>query len=450
MDAVNNLLTPPGFKFLHLISYLVYFMLLFHLPYMGMVLGSSVFSVAYRKWKPELSNDFIKLALGETAKPWIWIGFGLLPPVSLAFLYKLLLFNTPISIHLYLLRILVLLVVGFVLLTFYSTAEKWLVPKILKNKNLVLLAGGAAVLLLMGYCFHLVNLMALLVFPEKWPFLKFLVPFPLFSITPVIHFGGFLFLSFIMTGAAILFFYYKWPERRLSEDTPHYNFLKYHGYGLLLAGALLMPLVIFWDLYTLPGYSLSISVFVISALIVLVLFLILAAAAVMIKNYNTPVPRFSVIVFLLALLLFGLVIGKDRTLQANSSRETIAVLTSDAQKARNEIIAQREEIYAKSMKIDEKLGEQIYNERCTACHSFDRKIYGPPFNSVLPQYINKQDELIAFLKNPKRVNPEYPAMPNPGLTTIQIKSVVKFLMIKMGVTTPETPETPKEKGDKGE
>ncbi len=450
MDAMNNLLTPPGFKFLHLISYLVYFMLLVHLPYMGMVLGSSVFSVAYRKWKPELSNDFIKLALGENARPWIWIGFGLLPPVSLAFLYKLLLFNTPIAIHLYLLRILVLLVLGFILLSFYCTAEKWRVPGILENKNLVPAAGGLGVLLLMGYCFHLVDLMALLVFPEKWPFLKFPVPFPLFSITPVIHFGRFLFLSFIMTGAAVLFFYYKWPERRLPEDTPHYNLLKYHGYGFLLGGALLMPLVIFWDLYTLPGYSLSVSVFVISALIVLVLFLILAAAAVMIKNYTSPVPRFSVTVFLLALLLFGLVIGKDRTLQTNSSRETIAVLTSGAEKARNKIIAQREELYATSMKIDEKLGEQIYNERCTACHRFDRKTLGPPFNSVLPKYVNKQDELIAFLKNPGKIDPEYPAMPNPGLTTIQIKSVVKFLMIKMGTAVPETPEIPEEKKDKGE
>ena len=56
----------------------------------------------------------------------------------------------------------------------------------------------------------------------------------------------------------------------------------------------------------------------------------------MIKNFRTPIPRFSVISFLLALLLFGMVIGKDRMLQANASRETFAVLASDAEKARNE------------------------------------------------------------------------------------------------------------------
>jgi cytochrome c len=421
-----------AFKYLHLVSYLVYFMLLVHFPYMGMVLGSSVLSLVYSKRKPEVSKDFMRLAIG---RPRIWLTFGLLPLASLAFLYKMLLHNTPVHIHLYLLRLLGILALGFILLTFYTIGIKWRI-----------LAGSAGVLLVLFYCFHFINLMALLIFPEKWVFIKEPIPFPLFSITPIIHFGGFLCLSLIITGAAVLFFYYKWPEKQLPADTPHYSFLKYHGYGLMLAGSLLMPVVISWDLYTLPGYSLSIGVFVISALIIITLFLLLAAAVVMIKNYSTPIPRFGIISFLLTLLLFGLVIGKDRTLQANANHETFAVLASDAQKARNEAVAQREELYSQAMKIDEKLGEKIFNDVCTACHRFDQKILGPPFNDVLAKYIDKQDDLIAFIKNPKKINSQYPAMPNPGLTTIQTKSVVKFLMIKMGVKTQEQ-EQPQKKGE---
>lgn len=443
MDAINEFLVPTTFKYLHLVSYLVYFMLLLHLPYMGMVLGSSVLSLAYSRGKPGVSKDFMRLAIG---RPRIWLTFGLLPPASLAFLYKMLLHNTPVHIHLYLLRLLGILAMGFILLTFYEIGMKWCEKKAIKAEIIPILAGASGVLLVLFYCFHFVNLMALLIFPEKWVFIKEPIPFPLFSITPIIHFGGFLCLSLIVTGAAVLFFYYKWPEKQLPEDTPHYSFLRYHGYGLLLAGSLLMPVVIFWDLYTLPGYALSIGVFVISALIIITLFLLFVAAAVMIKNYRIPIPRFSVISFLLALLLFGLVIGKDRTLQANASQETFAVLASDAQKTRNEIVAQREELYSQAMKIDEKLGEKIYNDVCTACHSFDQKILGPPFNDVLPKYIDKQDDLIAFIKNPTKIDPQYTAMPNPGLTTIQTKSVVKFLMIKMGVETQEQ-EKPQEKGE---
>jgi cytochrome c len=372
------------------------------------------------------------------SRVWLMIAFGLLPPVSLAFLYKMLLYNTPIAIHVYLLRILGILVIGFILLSLYSFLREPFEKKNPKLGTLVLLAGAGGVLLVLLYCFLFIDLLALLIFPEKWWFIKLPIPYPLFSITPLIQFAGFLLLSLVITGAAILFFYYKWPEKRLSEDTPHYTFLKYHGYGLLLAGALLLPLFIFWDLATLPGYSLSMIVFILAGLTAAVLSFLGWAAVSMIRHTKKnpqALPRHSVPVFLLALLLFGLVIGKNHALRANASRETITVLVSDAQKTRNEIISQREEIYAKNMVIDEKLGEQIYNERCTACHLFDKKIIGPPFNSVLPKYINKKDELAAFIKNPVKVDPAYPAMPNPGLTTIQIKSVVKFLMIKMGEKT---------------
>ncbi len=429
---MNQFLIQPTYEYLSLLSALIYLMMLFHLPYLGMVLGSSVLSTAYNKWKPGLSKDFINLAVG---KPWIGIAFGLLPVLSLAVLYKMLLANTPIPVHLYLLRLSVLSAVGLILLGIYR-----------RTGNFLFGAGGTLVLFV--YSFHFINVRALLIFPEKWFFLKAPLPFPLFSITPLIHFAAFLLLSAIITGAAVLFFYYKWPEKRLAEDTPHFALMKYHGYGLVLVGSLSMPVVLFWDLYNLPNYSLSVGVFVLAAFLVIALFLLTSAAAAMIKDYNAPVPRFSVVSFLLALLVFGLVIGKDRTLQANAGEESIAVLKMDAQKARNAVVSKREEIYAKNMVIDAAMGERIYTQLCTACHSFDKKILGPSFNDVLPKYEGKKDELIAFIKNPVKVDPNYTAMPNPGLTSIQVKAVVKFLMEKTGMEPAEPAETGKEDAGK--
>lgn len=429
---MNQFLIQPTHEYLSLLSALTYLMMLFHLPYLGMVLGSSALSTAYSKWKPGLSKDFIDLAVG---KPWVWIAFGLLPALSLAVLYKMLLANTPIPVHLYLLRLSVLLVVGLVLLTVYRRTGHFLFG-----------AGGTLVLFV--YSFHFINVRALLIFPEKWFYLKAPLPYPLFSITPLIHFVAFLLLSAIITGAAILFFYYRWPEKRLAEDTPHYALLKYHGYGLLLVGSLLMPVVLFWDLYNLPGYSLSMGVFVLAAFLVITLFLLTMAAAAMIKDHASPIPRFGVVSFLLAFLVFGLVIGKDRTLQANASEETFAVLKMDAQKARNAVVSKREEIYAKNMVIDAAMGEKIYTQLCTACHTFDKKILGPPFNDVLPKYEGKKEKLIAFIKNPVKVDPNYTAMPNPGLTSIQVKAVVKFLMEKTGMEPAEPVEKKQEETGK--
>ncbi len=396
-------LSFPGFKLLPLSPYLVFFFLLLHLPYMGMVLGFSLLSAAFNKWKPDLAKDFMNLVSG---KPMTWITLGILPPGALILLYKIPFPNTPAHIHLYLVRLLGILLLGLILLALF-------------RRSAHILAGAVGALLVLVYCFLLVNLSALLIFPEKWLFLKAPLPYPLFSITPLIHFAGFLCLSIIMTGAAIVFFFCQWPEKRLQR-----------GYGLVLVGSLLLPVIIFWDIYTLPGYALSLSVLVLAGLIIIVLFLLSISAYFMIPGSGTPTRLWGVTSFLLTLVLFGLVIGKDRTLHANASLETSAVLKDDAQKARSRILAKRQELYAQTMVIDAALGEKIYNDRCSVCHSFEQRILGPPFNQVLPKYAGKQEELVAFIRNPRKVDPQYPAMPNPNLGPIEIKAVVKFLLEK--------------------
>jgi cytochrome c551/c552 len=407
-----DVLIPPTFKFIQILPYLAYTMLLFHLPYMGILLVSAIMSVMYRKPKPQLSKDLMALVLGKTGP---WFVFGFMPVASLAVLYKMLLFKAGIPIDQYLLDLLSLHILGALLLAFYR-----------RTHHILLGAGGALITLL--YSFHLVNVLSFLLFPEKWPFHTDIVPNLFFYITPLLHFGIFLMLSLIITGAGILFFYYKWTERKLPQDTPHYNFLKYNAFGLLLAGSLVLPPLILLDLVTLPTYSLSLPVFVLNGLLMVVLFFLILSAASMIRKHKESQPPYIVIVFLLAILSFGLVIGKDRTLQTNSSLETIAVQEMAAEKIWLEEEGKREEIYAKIGGIDPKKGEEIFNQVCTACHAFDEKKLGPPMNDVLKKYAGKEAELIEFLRNPKKIDPAYPSMPNPGLTTIKIKSVVKYLM----------------------
>ncbi len=410
-----DVLIPPSFKFLQILSYLVYFMLVFHLPYMGMVLVSSVFSVAYWKKKPQLSHDFIQLVMGKTG---IWIIFGVLPALALALLYRMVLFTGGVPIHWYLLKIILLMVSGLVLLSVYR-----------RTANII--AGAGGVLLVVLYCFHFINLMAFLMFPEKWPLQKTMVPFPLFSITPLLQFGGFLMLSLLLTGGAVLFFYYRWTEKQLPEACPHFNLLKYHGYGMVLAGSLLTPPLLFLDLFNLPVYALSISVYVVAALLVVALFFVTVLVVRMLQNYKECRPRYGVTFFVLGLVAFGLMIGRDRILQTNASLETIAVARMDAEKAWEEEVSKREEIYAKTAGVDASKGEEIFNTICSACHSMDQKRLGPPLLTVLPKYVGKENELIAFISNPKKIDPAYTLMPNPGLTTSKIKAVVKFLMGKV-------------------
>ncbi|MCU0284991.1 MAG: cytochrome c [Acidobacteria bacterium] len=416
---MNSFLTSPTFKFLQVVPYLVYLMLFFHLPYMGMALGTTTLSIIYHKWKPAVSKDLISLF----SKTQTWFFFGLLPVVILAFLYKMLLFNTPIPIHIYLLGILGLQGLAFIILIVY------------RFKGYTF-AGLAAVLLMAVYCFYFIDISSLIIFPEKWFFLNRPFPYPFFSITPLIDFLDFLCLSLIITGAAILFFYFQWPGKSLPGTLSYYNILKYNSYVFILAGSLLMPLVILWDLLTLPGFALSAWIFILSGLMIPILAAEAYAVVNLIMHKDRSLqllPYYSAGIFMVSLVLFGLWIAKDLRLQTTANLETTAALSYDALKAQSQIFAKREDQFSKSVAGDEKLGEQVYNEKCSACHGFDQVVLGPPLNNVLPKYFNQQAELYAFIKNPQKIDPQYPAMPDQGLNTLQIKSVIKFLMVKMGV-----------------
>ncbi|MFA7229220.1 MAG: c-type cytochrome, partial [Melioribacteraceae bacterium] len=73
-------------------------------------------------------------------------------------------------------------------------------------------------------------------------------------------------------------------------------------------------------------------------------------------------------------------------------------------------------------------GLDIYNGKCIACHNFDRKIVGPPYNQTLPKYEGKKDLLVKYILNPVKINPEYPAMPNQGLKPNEADAVAEYLL----------------------
>ena len=97
-------------------------------------------------------------------------------------------------------------------------------------------------------------------------------------------------------------------------------------------------------------------------------------------------------------------------------------------KQRELIVAERMELYSKSMKISAEYGEQIYKERCTSCHDFEKNVLGPAFNDIIPKYSENPDNMVKFILDPVKIDPNLPAMPDPGLTSLQAKSVVKYIL----------------------
>jgi cytochrome c len=407
VGTFEQLLTPPTAQHVGLLPYLVYFVLMLHLPFVGMLLVSSGLSVAYRKFNIDMARDFIRLVTPSTGG---WIVFGLLPLVCLLFLLGQYMYGSSLPLVTYLERVFVLSLVAQALLFVY-------------RKTLFLPAGVLGHFALVAAYFFFTSVMDLVALPERWPLTEGPLPF-LFSIQVVVHFGIFSLFSILLTGSAILFFYFRWPDRKLPEDAAHRAAMRRWGLGLVLGGALLVPPHLLWDFFTAPAPVLSMAAFDVAAAAVLVLMAVCAMALLMLRESGA---RFSTHVFLLALAVFALVQFKAHSQQANANREHHLLVAQRAREARDHLRQVQEKLYAQA-EPDPELGARVFTQRCSACHRWDEKLIGPAYMSVMPKYLGREEALRAFVGNPQRVDPSFPPMPNQGLRGTEVDSVARYLL----------------------
>jgi cytochrome c len=123
--------------------------------------------------------------------------------------------------------------------------------------------------------------------------------------------------------------------------------------------------------------------------------------------------------FVLILASISLII-KDQKAMSNSTEVHSLVLSTEY----NKILAD-----LKGEGISAVINaKEIYDVRCASCHKFEQKLVGPAHFDVLPKYVGKEAQLVAFIRNPVKVDPAYPPMPNPGLKPQEAEAVAKYLL----------------------
>jgi cytochrome c551/c552 len=70
----------------------------------------------------------------------------------------------------------------------------------------------------------------------------------------------------------------------------------------------------------------------------------------------------------------------------------------------------------------------VFDRVCGVCHRFDRKVVGPPLDAVVPKYRADPAALKAFLRNPVKKDPKYPAMPKPAINETELDAVAAWLL----------------------
>jgi len=239
----------------------------------------------------------------------------------------------------------------------------------------------------------------------------------LFSWAVISRYITFLLSAAALTGATILFSFFYWEGGKQDLSDEYKDFARKTGILLTAVPAFLIPLFLLVDITGMPGDSLSGSVFTFFTLGLLLIFLGYHYLYVMYKQNNT---NYSLHIFIVVLFTIFSTIIADQTAMINANKEQTYVLAQNFENVMSKLTAS-----SAPVKIS---GEDIYKNVCSACHSFDHKVVGPPYKLTLPKYHDDVDKLVKFILNPTQNNPGYPLMPNPGLKPDQAKAVATYIL----------------------
>jgi cytochrome c len=449
MDFLKDLALPQSTEHYHLVVLLAAISSMVFIPYVTFVLGSTVMSLWYeRRGRAEQNKLFISFArtLSEIALySKSLVGFlAIIPGLSLVFSYAQMVQGTPaLSVGVAGFGFIFLLA-GCILL--YSHKYTFHVQEILdKYRGLAgkvhsddssldeYEAGNARVHFPSGT--YGVIFLAISVFlygaavritadPTSWSSIDSLFAL-LLSGTAWLQFLLLLSLSAGVTGIGILFFTFGWTDM-VANAGENYRVLARKVAGKLIVVSLItMPVFLLAGLGMASGVSLSGPMFGLIGGALLFFFLAAHFVYGFIRTKSVDSVSYGLFTFLVAAVLIVL---SDHVAIGSATKSHAATLAFAHDKATEELKVKL------GVGLPSMTGAEIYDAKCSACHLFDTKKVGPPYNVVLKKYLGKKAEMVAFVLNPVKVDPAFPSMPGQGLRPAEADSIVSFLLAKYAST----------------
>lgn len=229
---------------------------------------------------------------------------------------------------------------------------------------------------------------------------------------------NFVFTALVITSAAVLFFFFKWENGiAVSADDSYKAFVKNHTLPVGLVAVALEPLLILFEIRNLPQTGISDLTFTVACAGMFIALLVLLLFYSMLRDTQVNLGSYAFVSVIVLVLVWT---AKDEIAFRYATRE------------QNQVLGQRYETMLASLNPNTAQpvisGEDIYNGRCNACHRFDIKLVGPPYNQTLPNFVGKMDSLEDFIMNPRQVVPGYPPMPSQGLKPAEVKAIAEYIM----------------------
>jgi cytochrome c len=447
MDVLNNIALPQSTGHFHLLLFIFNLAGAVLLPYLALLLGSMVMAlVAERQARAGKGTHGLRLAkdLVDTVLPskGVFTFLAILPALSMVFVYAQVLQTTPaIATGLAALGVLFLVAAGVALFGYRYTFElegllHSLAPaleqrperqEVTRFEHSTLIsherAGRYGVIFLFLSAFLLMGAMAITVDPAQWRTVGSLLDVVV-SGTVWLQFFIIAGASAGMCGAGMLFFLLD-PDRPMADPQSEYGLMiRTVAVRMLTVALLVLPLLVVLQVATLPSVALSGWVYALAGIAIVLLMVSLQFTYAAVTRYRALYPA---VAFAMLVLALDALVTKDQVAIHTATRDHAVVLANVFDKAESDLKASLG-IGAPSMS-----GEDIFNAKCSACHLFDQKKVGPPYQQVLPKYAGKKPSLVAFILNPVKVDPAYPNMPSQGLKPAEADSIATYLLKKVGV-----------------
>lgn len=441
MEFLDKFVIPQSLEHIKLLHYLATLVLFLFVPFISLVFGSTVLSLHFRK-KGTSESDKGLICLAKdlvemfTVSKNVGIVLGIIPVITLMLIYSQLLHSTSNTAVTYLFISSILIIVSFIFIYTYRYSMSFnLIFNSLQNfksdnksivndfnklskasRSLSLRAGHYGLTLLVLSIWFLLGGWNVALYPEQIDAQSIFAV--LFSLDVVIRLLSFLSFAMALTGSAILFRFFFWEGGIKGLDKEYLALVKNIGVKIAFYFSALVPIFLVINLILLPKTALSSSIFIYSGLTLFSLFISYNILYAITKNEKF---NYSGVLFILLLIAMCFSLTKDQLAMNNATELQTLKLGQKYEVMMASLIGE-------TVKVPKINGEDIFKIRCSACHAFDYKLVGPSYNETLKKYEGKQKDLVAFILNPKKINPDYIPMPNPGLKPNEAKAVAKYIL----------------------
>lgn len=448
MDFFDSLVLPHSGDNLILLKYLLILANVVFLIFSGVLFSSSILSFIFRNRSKKLakqgseflsesqfffrlSSDYIDLI---TASKIMGFGLGIVPFFSIILIYNQLLYLTTVNISGFLIFAFILYLIGITLAYSYkhSLHLSWIFKRIKQNESIdeeeinnykeatEKLNSRTSIWSIFFLFFSLwifVGSSALVVDKSHWvgeiSLLNILFSFD--SITKFLHF---IITAFGITGVSFIVKFYFWDKPSFERSERYTEYSQRLNSWIALAFTFFQPLFFVFNLFTTPKTAMINLIYLIITITFFLSFIVLHLFYKSIRenDYKSAVPGFYIL-----LIIFSLIIFKEQTAFGISVSDQILKLSDKYEQEEKALLV------ASGGGEPKVNGEELYKAKCVACHRFDEKLVGPPHKEVLVKYLNKKDDMVKYILNPVKIDPNYPPMPAQGLKPNEAKAIVEYM-----------------------